>query len=142
MIEEERKIAESSPEAADAVTREQTAETTTVKAAEKTAGNTADILSGNTIGNAAGIPSGNTIKNAAGNTVEDIADKPKSRKRDILETVLYLAVVVGIILVFSLIGLINGLIIAILNVPPFIATLGMQTVVYGFCLVFTGAQPI
>ena len=53
-----------------------------------------------------------------------------------------LAVVVGIILVFSLIGLINGLIIAILNVPPFIATLGMQTVVYGFCLVFTGAQPI
>ena len=100
MIEEERKIAESSPEAADAVTREQTAETTTVKAAEKTAGNTADILSGNTIGNAAGIPSGNTIKNAAGNTVEDIADKPKSRKRDILETVLYLAVVVGICLLF------------------------------------------
>ena len=53
-----------------------------------------------------------------------------------------MAVVVGIILVFSLIGLINGLVVAILNVPPFIATLGMQTVVYGFCLVFTGAQPI
>ena len=39
-------------------------------------------------------------------------------------------------------GLINGLIISKLNVPPFIATLGTQTIVYGICLVFTNAQPI
>ena len=28
------------------------------------------------------------------------------------------------------------------KVPPFIATLGMQTLVYGICLVYTGASPI
>ena len=39
-------------------------------------------------------------------------------------------------------GLANGLIISKLNVPPFIATLGTQTIVYGICLVFTNAQPI
>ena len=39
-------------------------------------------------------------------------------------------------------GLVNGLIISNLNVPPFIATLGTQTIVYGICLVFTNAQPI
>ena len=40
------------------------------------------------------------------------------------------------------IGCINGIIISILNVPPFIATLGTQTIVYGICLIFTNAQPI
>ena len=40
------------------------------------------------------------------------------------------------------IGCINGIIISILNVPPFIATLGTQTIVYGTCLIFTNAQPI
>lgn len=39
-------------------------------------------------------------------------------------------------------GTINGLIISILNVPPFIATLGTQTIVYGAALVFTDAQPV
>jgi len=42
----------------------------------------------------------------------------------------------------ALIGIINGLIISYLNVPPFIATLGTQTIVYGIALVFTDAQPI
>lgn len=42
----------------------------------------------------------------------------------------------------GLIGLVNGLVIAYLKVPPFIATLGMQTLVYGICLVYTGAKPI
>lgn len=51
--------------------------------------------------------------------------------------VLLMAVVVCMI-----IGLLNGLVIAYLYVPPFIATLGMQTIIYGICLVFTGAQPI
>ena len=39
-------------------------------------------------------------------------------------------------------GLLNGLIISFLNVPPFIATLGTQTIIYGISLVFTDAQPI
>jgi len=43
---------------------------------------------------------------------------------------------------FTLIGLINGTIVSVLNVPAFIGTYGMQTVIYGICLVFTGAQPI
>jgi methyl-galactoside transport system permease protein len=53
-----------------------------------------------------------------------------------------LVVLLGVILVSVLVGLLNGLVISLLNVPPFIATLGMQTIVYGACLVFTGAQPI
>lgn len=42
----------------------------------------------------------------------------------------------------ALVGLINGLIVAKLNVPPFIATLGTMTIVYGTALVFTNAQPV
>ena len=51
--------------------------------------------------------------------------------------VFLIVIAVGIV-----IGLINGLIIAKLKVPPFIATLGTQTIIYGICLVFTDAQPI
>ena len=51
--------------------------------------------------------------------------------------VFLIVITVGIV-----IGLINGLIIAKLKVPPFIATLGTQTIIYGICLVFTDAQPI
>ena len=47
-----------------------------------------------------------------------------------------------VVAVGAVFGLINGLIISKLNVPPFIATLGTQTIVYGICLVFTNAQPI
>lgn len=39
-------------------------------------------------------------------------------------------------------GAINGCVIAFLKVPPFIATLGMQTLVYGTCQIITGNQPI
>ena len=39
-------------------------------------------------------------------------------------------------------GLINGIVVAYLNVPAFIGTLGMQMIVYGVCLVITGAVPI
>ncbi len=39
-------------------------------------------------------------------------------------------------------GAINGCVIAFLKVPPFIATLGMQTLVYGICQIITGNQPI
>jgi methyl-galactoside transport system permease protein len=51
-------------------------------------------------------------------------------------------VFIGVIAIAALIGAINGAIISFLKVPPFITTLGMQTIVYGICLVFTGAQPI
>jgi methyl-galactoside transport system permease protein len=52
------------------------------------------------------------------------------------------AVFIGVVAVAAIIGAINGAIISYLKVPPFITTLGMQTIVYGICLVFTGAQPI
>ena len=47
-----------------------------------------------------------------------------------------------VIIVGALIGLANGAIISHLKVPPFITTLGTQTIVYGICLVLTNAQPI
>ena len=54
---------------------------------------------------------------------------------------------IGIVLVIVILagavwGIINGLIITRLHVPPFIATLGTQTIIYGLCLVLTDAQPI
>ena len=47
-----------------------------------------------------------------------------------------------VLAVGAIFGIINGLIIAYLKVPPFIATLGTQTIIYGMALVFTDAQPI
>ena len=51
--------------------------------------------------------------------------------------VLLIVVIIG-----AALGLLNGAIITILKVPPFITTLGTQTIVYGLCLVVTDAQPI
>jgi len=42
----------------------------------------------------------------------------------------------------SVFGFFNGIVISKLKVPPFIATLGMQLMVYGVCLVYTGASPL
>ena len=53
-----------------------------------------------------------------------------------------LPVLLLVLAICAVIGAINGTVIARLKVPPFIATLGMQTLVYGVCLVYTGAQPI
>ena len=39
-------------------------------------------------------------------------------------------------------GALNGFVITKLHVPPFIATLGTQTIIYGICLVISDAQPI
>jgi len=47
-----------------------------------------------------------------------------------------------VIAIGAVIGTITGLIVSYLNVPPFIATLGIQTIVYGFNLIYTNAQPI
>ena len=54
---------------------------------------------------------------------------------------------IGFVLIIVIIlglcwGLINGLIVTILHVPPFIATLGTQTIIYGISLVISDAQPI
>lgn len=46
------------------------------------------------------------------------------------------------ILVCSSFGAVSGTVISKLKVPPFIATLGMQTIVYGVCMLYTGAVPL
>lgn len=46
------------------------------------------------------------------------------------------------ILICCIFGLINGVVIAYLNVPAFIATLGMQLIIYGLGLVYTNATPL
>ena len=48
-----------------------------------------------------------------------------------------------LVLIIALIyGIISGLCVTKLNMPPLIATLGMQTIVYGLCSVITGNQPM
>lgn len=47
-----------------------------------------------------------------------------------------------VIFIGLLIGVINGLVVAYLKVPPFIATLGMMVIVYGAACIYTNAQPI
>ena len=42
-----------------------------------------------------------------------------------------------VIAICAIVGLANGLVVSYLKVQPFIATLGMQQVVYGICLVYT-----
>ena len=51
-------------------------------------------------------------------------------------------VLLVVLCIGAVIGMINGLVIAYLQGPPFIATLGMQTIVYGINLIYTNAQPI
>lgn len=53
-----------------------------------------------------------------------------------------LVVLLLTIAICAVFGLINGIVIAFLKVPAFIATLGMQLIVYGVCLVYTNATPI
>jgi len=63
----------------------------------------------------------------------------------VLITSLQLPVLVGIIggmLAGALCGLVNGVIIAKLKIPPFIATLGMLNVAKGLALVSSGLKPI
>lgn len=47
-----------------------------------------------------------------------------------------------VLLICAVFGAISGCVIAFLKVPPFIATLGMQTIVYGLCSVITNNQPM
>jgi ribose/xylose/arabinose/galactoside ABC-type transport system permease subunit len=41
----------------------------------------------------------------------------------------------------SLIGLINGIIVTLRRVPPFVVTLGMMTIIQGIALIYTGGYP-
>ncbi len=52
------------------------------------------------------------------------------------------AVLIIVALLCGFFGLIIGAIVSYLKVPPFLATLGMQTVIYGLNLVYSGAEPI
>ena len=52
------------------------------------------------------------------------------------------AVLLIVMALCGAIGAVNGTVISVLKVPPFIATLGMQTLVYGACRIYTGAIPI
>lgn len=56
-----------------------------------------------------------------------------------LNVFLILLICIAICCIF---GFINGIVVAYLNVPPFIGTLGMQLIIYGICLVYTKAVPI
>jgi ribose transport system permease protein len=50
--------------------------------------------------------------------------------------------VIGGIVTGALIGLVNGFNVAVLQIPPFIATLAMMMVAQGLALVISGTQPI
>ena len=52
------------------------------------------------------------------------------------------ATLLVVLFIGGCIGLVTGSIVAYLKVPPFIATLGVQNIVYGINLIYTGAQPI
>lgn len=51
-------------------------------------------------------------------------------------------VILLVMAVGMFIGIINGVVISYLKVPPFIATLGMMVIVYGAACIYTNAQPI
>ena len=52
---------------------------------------------------------------------------------------------VALIIVVAIMGCfggVNGVVVSTLKVPPFIATLGMQTIIYGLCSLITNNQPM
>ena len=53
-----------------------------------------------------------------------------------------IVVLIIVLLVTTFIGMINGLVIAYLNVPPFLATLGMQIIIYGVNIMYSRSEPI
>ncbi|MGL5255224.1 MAG: galactose/methyl galactoside ABC transporter permease MglC [Brevinema sp.] len=49
---------------------------------------------------------------------------------------------IAVIVVGTLVGVVNGLVISTFKIPPFIATLGMMIIVWGFASIYTDAKPI
>lgn len=47
-----------------------------------------------------------------------------------------------VMVIMGAFGAVNGVVISVLKVPPFIATLGMQTIIYGLCSLITNNQPM
>ena len=47
-----------------------------------------------------------------------------------------------VMIIMGCFGAVNGIVISVLKVPPFIATLGMQTIIYGLCSLITNNQPM
>ena len=47
-----------------------------------------------------------------------------------------------VLLIGAVIGMLNGVLVSSLHIPPFITTLGTQTAIYGLTLILTDAQPI
>lgn len=47
-----------------------------------------------------------------------------------------------VLLVCAIVGLFNGLVVAYLKVPPFLATLGSQIMVFGMSMLYSGNKPI
>lgn len=56
-------------------------------------------------------------------------------------TALVPAVLAGLLL-GTMVGMVNGLVITYGKIPPFIATMGMMTIVRGYTLVYTDGRPI
>lgn len=90
-----------------------------------------DLSAGRLVGLSACI-AGTLLQNLeySGKFFPDLGDMP------------VISVLLLCILVCSVFGLINGIVISYLNVPAFIGTLGMQMAVYGICLVYTNATPL
>ena len=73
----------------------------------------------------------------------DYADKFFGANFSAPETWWYvLGIALFVIFLSMCFGLADGLIIANLKVPPFLATLGMQTVIYGIACIYSDAKPI
>ena len=51
-------------------------------------------------------------------------------------------VLIIVVVVTTFFSTISGILNAKFHVPPFLATLGMQTIIYGIACVYTGAQPL
>ncbi len=90
-----------------------------------------DLSAGRTAGFAACITAAMMQKNSYANKLFPWIGEPN----------LIFAILV-VLVVCACIGTVNGTVISYFKVPPFIATLGMQTLVYGICLVSIGASPI
>ncbi len=90
-----------------------------------------DLSAGRTAGFAACIVAAMMQKNSYANKLFPWVGEPN----------ILVALLVALA-VCAVIGAVNGTVISYFKVPPFIATLGMQTMVYGICLVSIGASPI
>ena len=69
----------------------------------------------------------------------DYAEKVYPNMQPMNMWLVCILVMIGFALV---IGVINGLVISKMHVPAFIGSYGMQTIIYGIALIYTGAQPI